>query len=352
MDAPGRLKRDQLARAAATRRRRPARPPGLGSLALGLLCLPLGSGCSGSAFELDPDLLAPAGGGIGLSPTDHLSADRLPDAGVGGAGPAPPEPEPSVCGELRSGASADDREICVPAGSFRMGSSRVSPPTGYAAHGPEHTVALSAFILDAQEVTVVRYRACVVAGVCAPPPTATEQACSYTAASGDNDRLPVTCVSWNDAQTFCGWDGGRRLPREAEWERAARGPDGATYAWGDEVSCLNAVWGGLVQCPEHGGFLPKPVGSAARGASREGALDLIGNAWEWVHDWFGPYPSTEVTDPTGPNDGATRVIRGGNWRTPPAQASAFMRRVEDPAAIGPISFRCARSPSALGGEAL
>jgi formylglycine-generating enzyme len=330
-------------------------------LPLALLCAPLASACSGDAFELDPELLAQAGGGgmIGFVPRTIPDAG-LPGgtgggAGAGGTSSAPPEPDPSVCGELRPGTSTDDGEICVAAGTFSMGSTDVRTPelSGYAVHGPVHTVTLSsAFVLDAKEVTVARYRACVVAGTCRAPSTQLNQNCSYTAASGEQDRLPVTCVSWSDSQIFCGWDGGRRLPSEAEWERAARGPTGTTYSWGDEVSCVQAVWGGLVQCPEHGGFLPKAVGSVTRGASREGAFDLTGNAWEWVNDWFGRYDGTPVTDPTGPNNGSTRVLRGGNWQTPPAQSAAFMRRVEDPAALGAISFRCARSVAMPGGAEL
>jgi formylglycine-generating enzyme len=314
------------------------------------LCVPFAAACSGEPFELADGVTAQGGSFTQLGPTDNLG-DAGPGAGAGGTSSAPPEPDPSACGELRPGTSSDDGETCVEAGTFTMGSSEVSTPNGYAAHGPEHSVTLAPFILDAKEVTVARYRACVVAGDCTPPSTASDQGCTYTAASGDQDRLPVTCVSWSDAMTFCNWDGGRRLPSEAEWERAARGPTSTTYAWGDDVSCLNAVWGGNVLCPEHGGLLPKPVGSARRGAAREGAFDLTGNAWEWVSDWFGPYPTTPVTDPTGPNNGATRVLRGGNWQTPPTQSAAFMRRVETPGAIGPTSFRCARSADAgsLGG---
>ena len=338
-----------------SRRRRSSEPwggqrGGSSALLIAVLSAPLAGACSGEPFELGA---AAAQGGALTTSALH---DDLPDGGLnagaggggaGGTSAGPPEPDPSACGDLRPGTAGDDGEICVEAGAFSMGSSEISTPNGYAAHGPVHTVTLtSAFVLDAKEVTVARYRACVVANVCSPPSTSMEQGCTYTSASTDRDRLPVTCVSWNDAQIFCGWDGGRRLPTEAEWERAARGPTGTTYAWGDDVSCLNAVWGGLVQCPENGGFVPKPVGSAVRGASREGAFDLTGNAWEWVNDWFGPYPSTPVTDPTGPNNGATRVLRGGNWQTPPAQAAAFMRRVEAPSAIGPTSFRCARAAQA------
>src|SRR5690606_18830039 len=113
------------------------------------------------------------------------------------------------------------------------------------------------------------------------------------------------------------------------------------------------VFGGASACQEQYGRLtvPQPVGSTPNGASPEGALDLTGNAWEWVADWFGAYTAAAVTDPTGPNAGSTRILRGGNWQTPPANARAFMRRSAVPAAGGPASFRCARSVAvgSLGG---
>jgi formylglycine-generating enzyme len=263
-------------------------------------------------------------------------------ASGGGSSSAPPEPRVSPCGELRPGTSSDDGEICIPSGAFTMGNGEAPVPSGYTAHGPAHSVTLRAFVLDAKEVTVARYRACVVSSLCTAPLSSPQQGCTYSAASGSSDRLPVTCVSWNDAVGFCEWDG-RRLPTEAEWERAARGTTGRTYAWGNEVVCLNAVFGGLVLCPDNGGLLPKPVGSTPRGASPEGALDLTGNAWEWVYDWFGPYPSGAVADPGGPDSGTARIQRGGNWQTAPASAAAFMRRAEAPASLGPTSFRCARA---------
>jgi formylglycine-generating enzyme required for sulfatase activity len=307
-------------------------------LALVAACLQFTSACSGEPFRLADG----AGGGFTqLTPTDHLG-DAGP--GAGGTSSASSEPDPSAGGELRPDTSADDGESCIEAGTFTMGESEVNPPQtgGYLSHGPEHSVTLSAFILDTKEVTVARYRACVDVGACTAPREAADQGCTFTAAAGDQDRLPVTCVSWDDAITFCTWDS-RRLPTEAEWERAARGTTGTAYAWGDDSACSNAVFGAGSSCPMYQGTMPQPVGSTPRGASREGALDLTGNAWEWVADWFGPYSRDAVTDPTGPSSGSTRIQRGGNWQTPPASARAFMRRAEVPGAIGPTSFRCARS---------
>jgi formylglycine-generating enzyme required for sulfatase activity len=311
------------------------------SWALGGVCsIALGGACAGDSFELADG--ASQGGSVfpPLGTTDNMQ--QAGAGGDGGSAGAPPEPALSACGELRPGTPGDDGEVCIPAATFTMGNSDATVPNGYTAHGPAHPVTLAPFVLDVKEVTVARYRACVSAASCTAPLTSTEQGCTYSAASGDGDRLPVTCVSWNDAVTFCDWDGGRRLPTEAEWERAARGTTERTYAWGEEVACTNAVFGGIVLCPEYGGLLPQPVGSVPRGASPEGVLDLTGNAWEWVHDWFGPYTSAAALNPTGPDFGSARIQRGGNWQTPPANAAAFMRRAESPAAIGPSSFRCAR----------
>jgi formylglycine-generating enzyme required for sulfatase activity len=293
-----------------------------------------GGSSAGSSGEGGASGSAGVGGGAG-------SGGAGGDAGAGGSAPIS-----SACGELRGAAGEDVLEVCIEASSFTMGDSDAGVPAGYTAHGPAHQVTLStAYVLDAYEVTVARYRACVAAETCREPLTNVGQGCTYTTDPGSREQHPITCVSWDDAIAFCAWDGGRRLPTEAEWERAARGTDATRYAWGDDVSCSKAVFGGSSQqqqCPNHVGQTPKAVGSTPLGVSAEGAFDLTGNAWEWVNDWFGPYASDEVTDPTGPDTGSVRVLRGGNWQTATANAAGFMRRAETPAAIGPTSFRCAR----------
>ena len=306
----------------------------------------LSSACAGSSFELGEN--AGQGGFPPLDTRDNLAGAGGGDAGpaggsggAAGAGGAPSGPVPSDCGELRAGA--DDAEVCIGAGTFSMGNVDVAVINGYVAHGPVHDVTLAAFVLDELEVTVGRYRACVTAGACTAPGTTPEQGCTYTASAGAQERFPVTCVNYDAAVGFCFWDGARRLPTEAEWERAARGTTGTTYAWGNDVSCSKAVFGANAQCAQYAGLLPREVGSTPLGASPDGALDLTGNAWEWVNDWFGPYSSAAANNPTGPDNGSSRIIRGGNWQTPPNAAAAFMRRAEAPAAIAPTTFRCARA---------
>ena len=147
---------------------------------------------------------------------------------------------------------------------------------------------------------------------------------------GSREQHPITCVSWDDAIAFCAWDGGRRLPSEAEWERAARGTASTRYAWGDDVSCSKAVFGGSSQqqqCPNHVGQTPKAVGSTPLGVSAEGAFDLTGNAWEWVADLYSEtyYLETPVDNPSGPATGEYHVLRGGSWHDDQAAVTTSNR---------------------------
>ena len=331
-------------------------------MGVGLAALACSSACSGEAFHLSesrqPNANAPDAGDFPALVTNstHHDADSPPQQGAGGststvtsdAGPDAAEPVAVVpqlgpCGEQRTPSEAlADAEVCVPAGGFSMGSG-AAPRPGYLAHGPAHSVTLSAYFLDAYEVTVARYRRCVDAGSCAAAGVNPTLSCTYTLEPADHERHPVTCVSWQSASDFCAWDGGRRLPSEAEWERAARNDAGSKYPWGETFGCDLAVLAGAAQCQSYAGQLPQPVGSAPAGVSRDGAFDLVGNAAEWVADWFGGYSVASVSDPTGPSTGSARIQRGGGWSTPPADGTSYGRRAEAPAASGGFSFRCARA---------
>jgi formylglycine-generating enzyme required for sulfatase activity len=186
--------------------------------------------------------------------------------------------------------------VCVPAGEFIMGSDE-----GAGDEQPMHTVHLDAFYIDETEVTNAQYQKCVEAGGCDPPVKTT-----FYDHHADYAQHPVVYVSWSDADAYCRW-AGKRLPTEAEWEKACRGTDGRTYPWGEGIDCDHAQYGGC-----GGGTVP--VGSKPKGASPYGALDMVGNVWEWVADWYDPgyYSQSPGRNPPGPDSGTAKVLRGGS----------------------------------------
>lgn len=238
---------------------------------------------------------------------------------------------------------------CVPGGSFIRGDDESSR-----AH-PRASVWLSTYYIDVFEVTTADYRRCVVAGEC------NDAAPRY--ADFDAPNQPMHGVSWYDAASYCSAMG-KHLPTEAQWEKAARGPDGATYPWGDEpATCTRAIVadrsgrGCGVQKrgnkPETG--KPWPVGS--RPAGVYGLHDMAGNAFEWVADWAASSYAAcgddcRGPDPLGPCGGAEfcegharKVVRGGSWYWGPNKATATYRRfhVPDNEPFHHFGFRCAAS---------
>ncbi len=248
--------------------------------------------------------------------------------------------EDTACGIARVDGTAKAVDICIPQGQFAMGSAAENLGGTFSDHSPPHTVTLSAYFIDAYEVSVGRFRACVQAGAC-DPPAASATGCTFNAPSAA-DLLPVNCILYATASEFCKWDGGRRLPTEAEWERAARGTAASNYPWGDTFSCEHAVVAATTSCSAYDPQLPTQVGTLPAGSSPEGVYDLIGNVAEWVSDWVGSYPRTDVTDPTGPATGTQRVVRGGDWLFPTTQTMAYLRRSSMPTNAGSLGFRCVR----------
>lgn len=229
--------------------------------------------------------------------------------------------------------------LYVPAGEFTMGSE-----DGSSDERPVHTVDLDAFWIDQTEVTVRMYYLCVEAGVCKEPASKNSYTHSSYYGNGDYDHYPVIYVDWNMAKTYCEW-ADRRLPTEAEWEKAARGTDGRRYPWGNDWDFTmansasywakrtidfqsgadwDAFWvngeGARLSREKgvRGEVLTMPVGSFPQGASPYGALDMAGNVAEWVADWFDPnyYRGAPLTDPLGPARGAIKAMRGGSWLKP------------------------------------
>ena len=219
-------------------------------------------------------------------------------------------------------------QVYVPAGSFMMGSE-----DGMANEQPVHEVTLDAFWIDRTEVTNAQYAACVADGACDPP----EVNSSHTRESYyDNPEYadyPVIYVSWDDAAAFAAWAGGR-LPTEAEWEYAARGPEGRVYPWGDTFDGERLNFCDR-NCPfshrdndwDDGQADTAPAGSYPEGASWVGALDMAGNVWEWVNDRYQGdyYGSSPIENPTGPASGGGRVLRGGSWNNSQRYARASVR---------------------------
>ena len=241
----------------------------------------------------------------------------------------------------------------IPAGRFRMGT--LAEFAGRQPDElPQHEVTLDAFWIDLTEVRWTQYQACVDQGACpasllgAPPP-----------GLGDH---PVNGVTWGGAESYCQW-AGRRLPTEAEWEKAARGTDARRYPWGwtgfaessdgvrlnlCDVNCEVAYRDGSV---DDGYAETAPVGSYPAGASPYGLLDMAGNVWEWTADWYDSraYRGQERNNPTGPETGRVKVIRGGSWLETSWQGQLLTSRATNRAWMAPergsvdLGFRCALS---------
>jgi formylglycine-generating enzyme required for sulfatase activity len=218
--------------------------------------------------------------------------------------------------------------VYVPTGEFRMGNAE-----GPDDEQPVHTVALDGFWIDRTEVTNAQYAPCVALGHCEG-----QRYADYPDFNGDD--YPVVGVDWYDAEDYCEW-AGARLPTEAEWEYAARGPEGHTYPWGDdEPTCDLAQYRG---CSGRA----VPVGSLPDGVSWCGAMDMLGNVLEWVADWYDSdyYESSPIEDPVGPEEGERKVLRGASWGCDAEYLRSADRYVDAPDTwITNIGFRCARGP--------
>ena len=231
--------------------------------------------------------------------------------------------------------------VYVPSGEFRMGSSpeaiataralcRAHSPepdvaravcshSAFADEAPEHPVALHGFWIDQTEVTNQMYRQCVESGACSPPVALTSMAGDVYFSDPAFAHYPVIWVRWDQAAAYCRWAGGR-LPTEAEWEYAARGPEGRLFPWGNTFDPHRLNYCDR-RCPlapkdpaQDDGFAEtSPVGHYPSGISWCGALDMGGNVREWVGDWYGPYAAGAVDNPSGPPSGDFHIPRGGSW---------------------------------------
>jgi eukaryotic-like serine/threonine-protein kinase len=266
--------------------------------------------------------------------------------------------------------------IKIDGGEFFMGS---SDPRALPNEKPAHNVTLGPFCIDQTEVTVAAYKACSDSGKCSAAGRenffsgfddlksdakgALNGLCNVSEPSGKATH-PINCVDWEQAANYCAKQGGR-LPTEAEWEFAARGPDGRAYPWGDEAPSarfINAcgsectAWGKKNHLDGIATFDPMykdddkfattaPVGSFPDGKSRYGLMDVVGNVWEWTGDFYADYTKDAEKNPTGPKSGEDRVARGGAWNgSNPSWVRPTFRFHFSPSnrSYG-IGFRCAAS---------
>lgn len=224
--------------------------------------------------------------------------------------------------------------VLVPASEFTMGGEK-----GDDDEVPVHRVYLDTFYLDKFEVTNGRFAKFVDAIQSEPPWGFSDKDTPVTRA----DR-PVRWVSWMDAMGYCLW-AGKRLPTEAEWEKAARGTDGRIYPWGnDPPTPAHAVFG----LKEGGEDTVSPVGNRDKGKSPYGAHDLAGNLYEWVTDWYADdyyanFSKNPAINPRGPSEGTAKAQRGGSYINNAYRLRSSFRTKGDPTEQDPnVGFRCAQ----------
>ncbi|MDT8381108.1 MAG: formylglycine-generating enzyme family protein [Brevefilum sp.] len=239
--------------------------------------------------------------------------------------------------------------VFVPAGGFIMGSNEDEDPYFWGAEGPEHEVYVDAFWIYQTEVTNAMYQACVADQACPKPLRNESRTVEDYYINEKYADYPVIQVNWVDAAAYCVWAGGR-LPIEAEWEKAARGTEGAMFPWGNGF--LEAGYASFCgsRCPgyerEHfddGYYEIAPVGEFPAGASPYGALDMAGNVWEWVFDYFNKeyYLASPDENPRGPLSGSRRVIKGGSWFNPVSGLRPAARTSMPPQdGLDTLGFRC------------
>ena len=226
-------------------------------------------------------------------------------------------------------------QLFIPAGTVNMGGLDVLLENDEL---PAHQVQINAFWVDQVEVVNGMYALCVKAGTCRPPANNNSDNRKEYYGNPEFQDYPVVQVTWYDANVYCQW-AGRRLPTEAEWERAARGDSVTTYPWGGELpNAINSNSLNIVGDTTR-------VGSYAAGMSPFGVLDMAGNVWEWVADYYkgNYYAESPIDNPTGPENGGlnnVRVIRGGSF-----QDDASMLRISN------RGYEAGPDPSALPNDA-
>ena len=310
--------------------------------------------CSGGT----PTTPVPAATSPASNPTEPSAAASVGPSEAPSADPTPVPSDGQTAGQERTDPFGID-QVWVPAGTFTMGTdaeaiaalTAENPPpwvaSEFPSEQPAHEVTLTkGYWIDRDEVTNQAFAAFVDAGGYQNRALWSPDGWTWLGGKdaarlplhcqGDVPEQPRMCLTWFEAEAYAAWRGGR-LPTEAEWEYAARGPESPVYPWGDtfdhdRANVINSV-------------TPKPVGSYPTGVSWVGANDMAGNAMEWVSDWLAAdyYATSPDTDPTGPATGTTKVEKGGWWGSNEFVARSAYRHYEDPPTYGDkhIGFRVA-----------
>ena len=230
-------------------------------------------------------------------------------------------------------AFAEEGMVLIPAGEFTMGRTKLTSddkttmrPQVLLDDRPDHKVQISAFWLDKTEVTHAAYEKFLSATSRKPP---------YHWARKPAGEVPIYNVDWDDANSYCAWVG-KRLPTEAEWERAARGGlDSVSYPWGDKADPKAALYN-----------VQTGAGPVAKHPPNAfGVYDMAGSVSEWTADWFEReyYAKSPHENPKGPDTGMYKVIRGGAWSDSAARITVFFRNWVRPNQRTPnLGFRCAK----------
>ncbi len=260
-------------------------------------------------------------------------------------------PEGKALAAERVKLPAYDEMVRIPAGVFTMGSDKKVDRNAYAVETPQRKVFLVAYDIDKYEVTTVQYLKFVLATNRSPQVDWKFDGGNFQEAMAAH---PIMHVTWNDANEYCRW-AGKRLPTEAEWEKAARGDkDARIYPWGNEMAGLSranfgrtGLSGPVRDRPERLLLYP-PIISVFKyenAVSPYGVFQMVGNVAEWVSDWYDKdyYKAAPDRNPKGPETGSHKVFRGGGWldSTPTVRVAQRFGASPD-TVMNWLGFRCAR----------